>query len=96
MAGMLERYGARYHSLKAPRKLQWKHSLGSVQLELTVGSQSLELSVTPAQAAMLMRFAEQAAWALPDLAEAMGTPSAAARKLALFWLNQGAASIAPS
>lgn len=92
MAELLDRYGSRYHSLKAPRKLQWKHSLGTVLLEVTVGSQSLELSVTPAQAALLMHFAEQPAWPLPDLAERMGVPSSAARKLALFWLNQGRAT----
>ena len=31
---MLATYGAKYRSLKAPRTLQWKPNLGSVQLEL--------------------------------------------------------------
>lgn len=42
---MLATYGAKYRSLKAPRKLQWKPSLGSVQLELTIGDQTLEFNV---------------------------------------------------
>lgn len=42
---MLATYGAKYRSLKAPRKLQWKPNLGTVQLELAIGDQSLEFNV---------------------------------------------------
>lgn len=45
VAAMLETYGHKYHSLKAPRKLQWKHSLGTVALELTIGAHALEFNV---------------------------------------------------
>ena len=43
---MLATYGAKYRSLKAPRKLQWKPNQGSVQLELTIGDQELEFNVS--------------------------------------------------
>ncbi len=43
--GMLTTYGAKYRSLKAPRKLEWKPNLGAVQLELTIGDQNLEFNV---------------------------------------------------
>lgn len=43
---MLDTYGAKYRSLKAPRKLQWKPSLGTVSLELAIGDQTLEFSVS--------------------------------------------------
>lgn len=90
MEKRLEQYGARYHTLKTPRKLEWKHSLGSVDLEVSIGSQTLALSVSPAQAALLLHFAEQASWQLPELAALMGLSPSLARKVALFWLNQGA------
>lgn len=42
---MLDTYGAKYHSLKVPRKLQWRPHLGQVTLEATVGGQALEFQV---------------------------------------------------
>ena len=42
---MLDTYAAKYRSLKAPRKLQWKPNLGTVRLELAIGGQTLEFNV---------------------------------------------------
>lgn len=42
---MLSTYAAKYRSLKAPRKLQWRPSLGTVSLELAIGDQTLEFNV---------------------------------------------------
>lgn len=42
---MLATYAAKYRSLKAPRKLQWRPSLGTVSLELAIGDQALEFNV---------------------------------------------------
>ncbi len=42
---MLDTYGAKYHSLKVPRKLQWKPNLGQVTLDVTIGGQALEFQV---------------------------------------------------
>ncbi len=42
---MLSTYAAKYRSLKAPRKLQWRPSLGTVSLDLTIGDQTLEFNV---------------------------------------------------
>lgn len=50
VSAMLATYGAKYRSLKAPRKLQWKPNLGSVQLELTIGDQTLEFNVSAGRA----------------------------------------------
>ena len=43
---MLHTYAAKYHSLKAPRKLQWQPNLGTVSLELSIGGQQLEFTVS--------------------------------------------------
>lgn len=45
VSAMLSTYAAKYRSLKAPRKLQWRPSLGTVSLDLTIGDQTLEFNV---------------------------------------------------
>lgn len=47
---MLSTYAAKYRSLKAPRKLQWRPSLGTVSLELAIGDQTLEFNVRAGRA----------------------------------------------
>lgn len=42
---MLDTYGAKYNSLKVPRKLQWKPNLGQVTLDVSIGGQVLEFQV---------------------------------------------------
>ncbi|KAL6778964.1 APC2 [Auxenochlorella protothecoides x Auxenochlorella symbiontica] len=85
----LEEYGQAYHALKAPRKLQWRPSQGVVQLEVTVGDQALELTVTPAQAITLLSFRERSDWGEAELAEQTGQTPAMARRNASFWVQQG-------
>ena len=58
----LEAYAARFFVLKTPRKLLWRPDLGAVDLTLTVGTEVLELTVTPVQAAILMQFRVRAPW----------------------------------
>ncbi len=52
----LDAYAARFFVLKTPRKLLWRPDLGSVSLSLTVGDQTLDLTVSPVQATILMHF----------------------------------------
>lgn len=44
---MLDTYGAKYHSLKVPRKLVWRPALGQVVLDVAIGDQVLEFQVSP-------------------------------------------------
>lgn len=53
---MLDTYAGKYHDLKAPRKLKWKPALGSVTLTIKVGSDTLDLTVTPLHATIIMHF----------------------------------------
>lgn len=53
---MLDTYASKYHDLKAPRKLKWKPALGSVTLTIKVGTDSLDLTVTPLHATIIMHF----------------------------------------
>lgn len=52
----LDAYAARFFVLKTPRKLLWRPDLGNVSLSLTVGDQTLDLTVSPVQATILMHF----------------------------------------
>ena len=88
----LTSYAQSYHALKTPRKLQWKRHLGAVELGIAVGSKTLQLSVTPAQASLLLHFNGQATLPLAKLAQLMGVPVPAARNVALFWVAKGAQS----
>lgn len=53
---MLKAYAAKFHTIKAPRKLQWRPHLGSVDLKVTVGARALELNVSPVHAAIIYHF----------------------------------------
>ncbi len=86
----LTAYAQSYHALKTPRKLQWKRHLGTVELDIAVGSKTLQLSVTPAQASLLLYFNGQASLPLAKLAQLMGVAVPAARNVALFWVAKGA------
>ena len=90
MEASLTTYARSYHTLKTPRKLQWKRNLGTADLDIVVGSRTLHLSVTPAQASLVLQFSSQSMWSLVKLAQAMGMPAPAARSVALFWVAQGA------
>lgn len=86
---MLDTYGAKYHSTKLPRKLVWKKTLGTVSLDVTVGSSTLSLDVTPVQATLLCAFTSRPSWALVDLAAHVGMAVQETRRRVLFWVNQG-------
>ncbi|GBG67409.1 hypothetical protein CBR_g545 [Chara braunii] len=87
--GLLDAYAARYHALKAPRKLQWKTQLGTVKLELEFEDRTVQFTVSPVHAVLVMHFEKTNRWLSSDLAEAVGVPVGAVRKKMSFWVNQG-------
>jgi hypothetical protein len=81
---MLQVYAERFRHLKAPRKLKWRHSLGLVELNLTIGNaEPVDFRVTPAHAALLLQFSDDspagisAANAASTNAAVSASPSAA-------------------
>ncbi|KAI3433290.1 hypothetical protein D9Q98_003109 [Chlorella vulgaris] len=89
---MLSTYAAKYRSLKAPRKLQWRPNLGTVQLELVIGEQTLEFNVSPFHASVLMHFHSRPEWPAADLADKMGVAPDVLRRKMMYWINQGVLS----
>ncbi|KAI5060978.1 hypothetical protein GOP47_0023483, partial [Adiantum capillus-veneris] len=86
---LLEDYAQRYHTLKTPRKLQWKKHLGIVKLELQFEDRAAQFMVSPMHASIIMLFEDHASWAATDLASALGVPVSTLRRRIMLWVNQG-------
>ncbi|AQK66847.1 Anaphase-promoting complex subunit 2 [Zea mays] len=56
---LLSDYAKRFHQIKTPRKLLWKKNLGTVKLELQFDGRSVQFTVAPVHAAIIMRFQEK-------------------------------------
>jgi len=69
--------------------LQWKPSLGTVSLTLTIGDKDLEYNVSPIHATLLLHFQDRPEWAAPELADVTGVEVDLLRRKMVFWINQG-------
>ncbi|KAG8469363.1 hypothetical protein KFE25_005818 [Diacronema lutheri] len=86
----LSRFERLYAHHKSPRKLVWKRSLGAVKLDLEIGGVTVcDVVCTPAQATILLHFADEGRWALRQLAEKMGVDATALRRKMSHWLSRG-------
>ena len=85
----MKMYAKRYHQLKAPRKMQWKHALGTVVMDVTHNDRTFEVSVAPLQATILHHFQHEKSWRASDLAAELGVSVEAMRKRIVVWLNNG-------
>lgn len=86
---LLDEYAQRFHTIKAPRKLQWRKNLGTVKLELQFEDRSAQFVVSPMHAAIIMHFEKQTRWTATELAEAVGVPVITLRRRIMLWVNQG-------
>ena len=85
----MDAYARRYHQIKAPRKMEWKASLGTVVMDVTHNDRTFEASVNPLQAAILHYFQREKVWRANDLANALGVSVDALRKRIVIWMNNG-------
>nr|XP_034958292.1 anaphase-promoting complex subunit 2 isoform X2 [Zootoca vivipara] len=85
----MDAYARKYEKLKAMRTLSWKHHLGTVCLEVELADRTLSLSVTPAQAAIILHFQSKGTWTLEELSSALKVPPASLRRKLALWLQQG-------
>eukprot|EP00898_Chlorokybus_atmophyticus_P006884 jgi/Chlat1/7197/Chrsp57S06846 len=86
---MLDTYAAKYHTIKTPRKLQWKSQLGSVKLELQFADGAAQFQVSSVHAAIILHFQERTQWSSVDLAAVMNLQPSVLRRKAMLWVNQG-------
>ena len=85
----MDAYAKRYHQLKAPRKMEWKTSLGTVVMDVTHNDSTFEVSVNPLQASILYHFQFAKDWSARDLAAKLGVSDDILRKRIVVWLNNG-------
>mmetsp|Transcript_16786 Transcript_16786/g.55061 ORF Transcript_16786/g.55061 Transcript_16786/m.55061 type:complete len:437 (+) Transcript_16786:656-1966(+) len=86
----MARFEKQFAHIKAPRKLVWKPSLGTVTLDVTFPDGSVgDVQCKPLQATILLRFGAQQRWALADLASELGIATDVVRKNLSIWLNRG-------
>ncbi|XP_024541138.1 anaphase-promoting complex subunit 2 isoform X1 [Selaginella moellendorffii] len=86
---LLDDYAQQYHTVKAPRKLQWKKHLGTVKLELQFEDRSAQFVVSPMQASIILKFESCSRWSASELAAASGIPVTTLRRRIVLWINQG-------
>lgn len=55
----MEEYSKAYLALKPTRQLVWKHHLGTVEIELEFPGKTLQFSLSPLQATIIMHFQEK-------------------------------------
>ncbi|XP_025096044.1 LOW QUALITY PROTEIN: anaphase-promoting complex subunit 2-like [Pomacea canaliculata] len=85
----LDAYTQQYEMLKGNRTLCWKPHLGTMNIDIELKDQTLNFTVSPVHAAIIMQFQQQAQWTVEDLGRTLEmTPSVVRRKLA-FWQGQG-------
>ncbi|XP_076900275.1 anaphase-promoting complex subunit 2-like isoform X1 [Bidens hawaiensis] len=86
---LLTDYAKRFHEIKTPRKLLWKKNLGTVKLELEFGDKTLQFTVTPVHASIIMQFQDQTSWTSKNLAAAIGVPVDTLQRRINFWITKG-------
>ncbi|EFA00073.1 anaphase-promoting complex subunit 2 [Tribolium castaneum] len=85
----MESYTGAFETLKGSRTLCWKNHLGIVDLEIELADRTLNLSVSPVHATILMHFQDQNTWSLEALSKVMHVPSTILRRKLSFWQSHG-------
>lgn len=85
----MERFTSSFETLKGDRTLLWKNHLGVVDLEIQTGNKTLELTVSPLHATILLFFQENKEWSLKKLSKKMLVPVTALRRKMSYWQSQG-------
>lgn len=63
----LDCYGKAFETLKKIRTLVWKPHLGFANLDLQIGDKHLNVTVSPAQAAIINLFQDKTEWTANEL-----------------------------
>ncbi|KAJ2230489.1 Anaphase-promoting complex subunit 2 [Coemansia sp. RSA 1722] len=89
MREVQEKYAGVYESVKPARKLVWRDTLGCVKLKIELADRTIDIGVTPMQAAVLMAFEGRQKIQLKELAELLECPEEAVMAKLRFWISQG-------
>lgn len=86
---LFEKYKKAYEEYKGNRTLNWTPLNGKVNIEIEINDKKLDMSVTPAQATIIIHFQEQKEWELEKLSLVMNMPQSVLRRRIGFWQLQG-------
>lgn len=84
-----ENYKKAYESYKGNRTLCWTELNGKVEIEIEINDRIMPMTVTPAQATIILNFQEQREWTLANLSHAMNMPQSVLKRRIGFWQLQG-------
>ncbi|XP_063702469.1 anaphase-promoting complex subunit 2 [Culicoides brevitarsis] len=84
-----DRYTKQYEGYKGNRTLCWNPLNGKVNIEIEHAGKTLEMTVTPPQATIILHFETQREWTLEKLSSTMNVPQSILRKRIVFWQSQG-------
>ncbi|KAG5876105.1 hypothetical protein JTB14_013685 [Gonioctena quinquepunctata] len=82
-------YVTAFETLKGSRTLCWKNHLGFVDLEIELADRTLNLSVSPIHATIIMYFQDKSSWELEELSKVMQCPPTILRRKISFWQSHG-------
>lgn len=82
-------YTKAFEAIQASRTLHWRHHLGTVNLDLTIGGKTQNFTVSPVHASILFLFKEKKNWKLSELMRATSIPAATLRSRLALWQRNG-------
>ena len=85
----LEGYTKGFEAMKGNRTLVWKTHLGFANIDLEIGKEKRNMTVTPVQAAIIYHFQEKAEWTAEELSQTLKIPVSTLRRRISFWQAQG-------
>lgn len=86
---LFDKYKKAYEEYKGNRTLYWTPLNGKVNIEIEINDKKMEMSVTPAQATIIIHFQDQKQWELEKLSSLMNMPQSVLRRRIGFWQLQG-------
>ena len=85
----LDRYTKAFEAIKGNRTLVWKTHLGFANIDLEIGKEKRNLTVSPVHAAIIYHFQEKAEWTSEELSLSLKIPISTLRRRITFWQTQG-------
>lgn len=85
----LESYTKAFEAMKGNRTLVWKTHLGFANIDLEIGKERRNLTVSPVHAAIIYHFQEKAEWTSEELSLSLKIPISTLRRRITFWQTQG-------
>lgn len=85
----IDTYTKAFEAIQASRTLHWRHHLGSVNLDITIGGRTQNFSVSPLHAALLYMFKTKKVWRLHEMIHETSLTAATIRSRLALWQRNG-------